>query len=119
MVCKMIKYGVLGIAGTVVAGGLLFGTDLCSYARSSARSVQSAVKDNVPIEFELRRARDLVDDIVPEMQANVRLIAQQEVEIADLRGEIERSARAVEDERARVEKLRTGLATSARTSFTT
>jgi len=117
MVGKIIKYGVLGIAGTALAGGVLFGTDLCSYGRSSVRSVQAVVKDNVPIEFELRRARDLVDDIVPEMQANVRLIAQQEVEIADLRGEIERAQRAVEEERNRVDKLRTGLSTP-QTSFT-
>jgi predicted nucleic acid-binding Zn-ribbon protein len=117
MVLKAIKYGVLGIAGAALAGGLLFGSDLCSYARSGGRSIQAVVKDNVPIEFELRRARDLVDDIVPEMQANVRLIAQQEVEIADLRGEIERSQRAVEEERARVDKLRTGLSTP-KTSFT-
>lgn len=117
MIGKVIKYGVLGIAGAALAGGLLFGSDLCSYARSGGRAVQAAVKDNVPIEFELRRARDLVDDIVPEMQANVRLIAQQEVEIADLRGDIERSQRAIADERARVDKLRTGL-TTHKTSFT-
>src|SRR5688572_12130167 len=117
MIFKMVKLGLLTVAGVALVGGVVFGRELCSYVSSSARSVRHAVKDAVPVEFELRRARDLVDDIVPEMQANVRLIAQQEVEIADLRGEIERSQRAVEEERARVDKLRTGLSTP-KTSFT-
>ena len=79
MILKLAKWTVLGLAGLGIAGGLLFGRDLCSYVTSSARSVRFAVKDSVPVEFQLRRARDLVDDIVPEMQANVRVIAQQEV----------------------------------------
>jgi hypothetical protein len=44
--------------------------------------MRGAVKDAVPIEFQIQRARDSLNDIIPEMQANIRLIAQQEVEIA-------------------------------------
>ena len=77
MICKMIKYGVLGTAAAALLGGVVFGTDLGSYLRSGGRSIKAVMKDNVPIEFELRRARDLLDDIVPEMQANIRAIAEQ------------------------------------------
>ena len=111
MICKMMKYGVLATAGAVAAGGLVFGTDLGSYLTSGSRQIRSAVKDNVPIEFELARARDLVDDIVPEMQANVRLVAQQEVEIAALRDEIAAARQALDGERAKLTKLRECLAT--------
>src|SRR5438045_5620940 len=109
MILKLAKWTVLGLAGLGIAGGLLFGRDLCSYVTSSARSVRCAVKDSVPVEFQLRRARDLVDDIVPEMQANVRVIAQQEVEIEALKDDILRSQKSLSEARTRVAKLRDGL----------
>jgi predicted nucleic acid-binding Zn-ribbon protein len=117
MVVKLIKFGVLTLACGLLAGTLLFGRDAGSYFRSSARSVRTAVKDNIPIEFELRRARDLLDDILPEMQANVRVIAQQEVEIDAAKGEIADEQKSLHDESARIQKLREGMA-SPQTSFT-
>jgi hypothetical protein len=110
MICKMIKFGVMGTAAAVLVGGLVFGRDLASYVRSSSRSISAAMKDNVPIEFELRRARDLLDDIVPEMQANIRAIAEQEVEIASLRGEVEESQKALAEQKLQVGKVRDCLA---------
>ena len=106
MICKMIKYGVVGSAAALLLGGLVFGTDLGSYLRSSSRSISSAVKDNVPLEFQLRRARDLLDDIIPEMHASIRAIAEQEVEIASLKGEIEDSTKSVAEARNAVAKVR-------------
>jgi uncharacterized protein (DUF3084 family) len=111
MILKAVKIGAITAAGACLVGGLLFGTDLVSYVTSSARSVQTAVKDAVPIEFELRRARDLLDDIIPEMQANVRLIAQEEVEVANIKAEIEQQNKAVAQERQAVAKLRETLGT--------
>lgn len=117
MCLKPVKFIVLSVAGALLLGGILFGRDLFSYISSSASSVRAVVKESVPVEFQLRRARDLVNDIVPEMQANVRLIAQQEVEIASLKADIDQSHRAIGDERVRVTRLRDGLDT-AQTSFT-
>lgn len=110
MICKVLKYGVISLAGAALVGGAVFGTDLYSYVTSGSRQIRSAVKHNVPIEFELARARDLVDDIVPEMQANVRLVAQQEVEIAALRDEIDGARQSLTGERGRLTKLRLCLA---------
>jgi hypothetical protein len=117
MILKSIKTLVIAGLGLLLVGGVLFGTEFGSYLRCSARSVQSAIKDAVPIEFELKRARDLLNDIIPEMQANIRLIAQQEVEIASLKTDIAQSQKALTDEQARVQKLRDCLATS-QVSFT-
>ena len=117
MLVKLVKIGLFSLGAVVVAGGFIFGGDALSYVTSSTRSVQSAVKDAVPIEFQLRRARDLVDDIIPEMHANVRLIAQQEVEIESLRNDIAQSGERIAEERAQIQKLRDALA-KADTSFT-
>ena len=90
MFMKLAKLGVLSVVTIGLAGALVFGRDAFSYVNSSMRSARSAVKDAVPVEFQLRRARDLVDDIIPEMHANIRLIAQQEVEISRLSKDISR-----------------------------
>ena len=117
MVLKTLKYGVLTLGALALAGGLLFGRDAVSYVNSSCRSVQSAVKDSVPIDFELRRARDLIDDIIPEMHANVRLIAQQEVEIDSLRKDVTASRERIKSETAQIQRLKDALGKSEQ-SFT-
>ncbi|MBN1345039.1 MAG: hypothetical protein JXQ73_20260 [Phycisphaerae bacterium] len=109
MVLKSVKIGAIGLAGFCLIGGFIFGADLLSYVSSSARSVQSAVKDAVPVEFELKRARDLLEDIIPEMQANVRLIAQEEVEVAGIKADVERHQNATSRERLAVATLRDAL----------
>jgi len=109
MITKWLKRGILGTVGLGLVGGLIFGKDVVSYVRSSAKSVRTVVKDSVPIEFELRRARDLLEDIIPEMHANIRLIAQEEVEVAALKGEIAKNEENLGDERAKIKTLRGSL----------
>jgi hypothetical protein len=117
MVTKMVKTGVVVVVGAALTGGLFLGKDVVSYMRVSARSVQSAVKDSVPIEFELKRASDMLEDIIPEMHANIRLIAQEEVEIAALKAGIVKGQSSMAEEEQRIQKLRTALATQ-RVSYT-
>lgn len=109
MILRWAKWGVMGVVGLGLVGGMLFGKDAVSYVKSSARGVQTAVKDAVPVEFELRRARDMIEEIIPEMHANIRLIAQEEVEVAALKGEITKSQAALQDEEGKIKTLRVAL----------
>jgi hypothetical protein len=111
MITKLLKRSVIVVAGVAVVGSVLFGRDVASYVRSSAKSVRTVVKDSVPIEFELRRARDLLDEIIPEMHASIKLIAQEEVEVAGLNVNIASSEKSIEEEKVRIAKLRDALAT--------
>ena len=106
---KAIKYGVLALATTTAVGGLVFGREAASYFCTSWTQVRQSVKGSVPVEFQLQRARDLVGEIVPEMHANIRLIAGQEVEIGKLRDDIAAGERSTSDERVRLAKLRDSL----------
>jgi hypothetical protein len=110
MITKLLKRRVIVVAGVAVVGSVLFGKDVASYVRSSAKSVRTVVKDSVPIEFELRRARDLLDEIIPEMHASIKLIAQEEVEVAGLNVSIASSENSIEEEKVRIAKLRDALA---------
>ena len=111
MITKCLKRGVIGLVVLAVAGTFFLGGDMLSYVTSSARSVRTAVKDSVPIEFELLRAKDMLEDIQPEMYANIRLIAQEEVEVAALKADIEESEKSLADEEVHVAKLRKTLET--------
>jgi len=111
MIWKSFKYGAAAVVAALVLGAIAFGSDVLSYARSSAGVVRSAVKDQVPVEFELRRARDLLDEIIPEMHTNIRQIALEEVEIGALEQDITQSVARLGEERQRLAALREMLET--------
>jgi len=117
MIFRLIKYGALTVAGGAVVLSLLFGGEALSYVRTSGRAMRASVNEKIPVEFQLRRARDLLGDILPEMQANVRLMAQQEVEIEAVRDDIEQSQKSLTEEAGRIHVLREAVS-SGRSSFT-
>ena len=110
MIIKWVKRGVIVAAGALLIGGLVFGKDLTSYIRSSVKSTRMAIKDSVPTEFELQRAKDLLEDIIPEMHANIRLMAEEEVEIAALSADIPESSKRLAKQRDKIEHLSETLA---------
>lgn len=67
---------------------LLFGGDAWSYLRTGMRNTHAAVSDQIPIEFQLERARNMIKDLDPEIAKNMRIIAKEEVEIASLKEEL-------------------------------
>jgi len=117
MVFKWVKRGLLAGVAAAAAGALIFGGDLASYLKSSGRGVQRAIRQNIPTEFELQRARDLVEEIIPEMHANIRMIAQEEIEIEQLKGDIAQSEKSLASEKERLQKLSTVL-TRQQASYT-
>lgn len=109
MVIGYLKYCAAGVAGVVLIGGIIFGSELSSYIRTSTGTVRESVREAVPIEFELKRARDLINDILPEIHANVRLIAEDEVEIAALEKDLARSSEQLAADRRLLSQMRARL----------
>lgn len=99
------------VVSLLVVGTFFFGKDLASYLKTSGKWAQTTIKDSVPIEFELRRAKDLLEDIIPEMHANIGLIAKEEVEVAALKNEISNAEKSVDDQWSRIVQLRENLKT--------
>ena len=87
----MLKKILLGTVVAAAVGGLVFGTDAFSYLSTSAKKIRTEVKGNVPLEFEIERARNMVAELIPDIQKNMHIIAQEEVETDDLRDQIARS----------------------------
>ena len=86
----MLKKALVGTSVLLVTGAFIFGRDVFSYARTWGASVRDAVKSEVPIEFEVQRARELVDKIVPDIRECMHTIAEQQVDVEHRGREIAR-----------------------------
>lgn len=85
----MLKKAIIGTSVVAVLGGLILGRDSWSYLRTSVSSMRQAVKREVPIEFEVQRARDLVSQVDGEIRKCLHVIAEEEVNVDDLRRELD------------------------------
>jgi chromosome segregation ATPase len=107
----MIKKALVTVGGLSLLMVLFFGRDAASYVRTTYGWVKDSVKSNVPIEFEIERARQEVKNLVPDIRKNMHVIAQEEVEIERLDKQIARTTSTMDKERAEIMRLKGDLAT--------
>ncbi len=107
----MIKKTLITVGGLSLLMVLFFGRDAVSYVRTSYGWVRDSVKSQVPVEFEIERARRMVKNLVPDIRRNMHVIAQEEVEIERLDKQIVRTTATMDKERGEIMKLKGDLAT--------
>lgn len=105
----MIKKALIASAIALATGAFVFGTSFRSYVRTTAGSVRDAVKGEVPIEFEVKRAQDLVEHLIPDIHRCMHTIAEQEVEIDHLGRGIEQKTAQLERQKEAILSLRGDL----------
>ncbi len=86
----MIKHMVYGVTALGALATFVFGRDVVSYARTWGNTVRQTVKREVPVEFEVARARELVENLIPEIKNCMHVIAEQEVDAEQLAADISR-----------------------------
>ncbi len=106
----MVRKAMFISAGVVLVLLVLFGTSARSYLRTSGGYVRQAMKDSVPIEFQIDRARDMIRDLAPEVRKNLHAIAREEVEVKRLEERIDRAKERLEWQKAQIMRLRDDLA---------
>lgn len=105
----MIKKTLVTVAGLALLSVLFFGRDAASYVFTSVGWVKDSVKSQVPVEFEIERARRMVKNLVPDIRKNMHVIAKEEVEIARLTKEIAKTEKTMGREKAEIMKLKDDL----------
>jgi chromosome segregation ATPase len=89
-----------------VGAAIVFGPDLVDRLQKAREDVRSSVRDQVPIDVELQRARRLLDDAVPEVRQRREVIVRMELEAEDLQNKIGQSVRELERQRRELLELR-------------
>jgi hypothetical protein len=68
----MLKKILFGSVLTIAVGGLLLGTSAYSYLKTGVHTLRDSVKDQIPIEVEIKRARELISEVeVAKLQREV------------------------------------------------
>ncbi len=71
---KLFILSAVGV-GSVIA---LVGTGAISYLRMGYHSASNAVRESVPIEWEIKHARQMIEDLKPEISKNLQVVAREE-----------------------------------------
>lgn len=80
----MIRRSLIGGGVALLVASLMFGRDATSYVKTSLGWVKETVQDQVPVEFQIERARQLIEDLEPEVRRNKHLIVKEEVALEQL-----------------------------------
>ena len=72
----MIKKILMGVGALVILPALFFGKDASSYFRTAKNNMRDAVKQEIPAEFEVDRVKDMVENLVPDIQKCMHVIAE-------------------------------------------
>jgi len=105
----MLKKSLIAFAVAGTLGTLAFGRDLASYLRTAGGEARQALKSGVPIEFEIQRARDMVESLIPEVRTCMHVIAEEEVNIDHLNREIARAEAGLEKQKGEILVMRKDL----------
>lgn len=106
----MIRKALFAVGGLGLLSVVCFGRDAISYVGTSAGWLKQSVKNSVPIEFEIERARKMVKDLVPDIRKNMHIIAQEEVEVARLDQQIAQADKKLAKDRGELVRLKNDLA---------
>ena len=107
----MLKKTLIGAAVMVALGTFVFGRDALSYATTWGGSVRDAVKSEVPLEFEIERARTEVESLVPDIRDMMHVIASAQVDIDHKAKDVERKSGSLDSKKAAILALRNDLDT--------
>jgi chromosome segregation ATPase len=106
---KLIKWITVGGLGAMVVGFVMFGTHAPSYLATVASQFREGVHDQIPIEFELRRAEQLIRDIDPQLAGAKRDVAQAEVDLERVQTEVVRLEQQIDRDEKRLRRTVEGL----------
>lgn len=86
----MFKKVIAGTLALTAIGTFIFGRDVFSYVRAGFSTTRAAIRSEVPLEIEIERAKQEVAQLLPEVRKSMHRIAEEQVNVANLRTSLER-----------------------------
>ncbi len=84
MLKKAILIGLVGVGSAAAVAT----TGAWSYVRTGVSTASESVRGSVPIEWEIKRARQMIADLKPEIAKNLQVVAREEVGVKNLAHQI-------------------------------
>ncbi|MBN1910590.1 MAG: hypothetical protein JW818_12670 [Pirellulales bacterium] len=112
----MVKRVLFVVGGVVIVGALFAGTGVVSYLRTSAAYLQSTAENAFSTEFQIERARGMIEKLGPEVEKNMHLIAKEQAHLAQLAKRIEKAEKRQTTDKEQIMRLQADL-TSGKNVF--
>ena len=104
--CK--KFLITGIVAAVAAVAVAT-TGAWSYIKTGYHTASQTVKESVPIEWEISRARQMIDDLEPEIKKNLEVVTREEIGVERLAEEIKEKEGLLAKSRTNIMRLKDDL----------
>lgn len=101
----MIKKMIMAGGALALLSSVTLGVPLISYARCGVSWLQSSASDAMPLEWELKRARQMIADLKPEIEMNAKSIAREKVGVARLEKQLDETNQRLTKTQSDIERL--------------
>lgn len=101
----MIRKMVLTGGALALLSSVTMGVPLFSYARCGVDWLRSSASDSMPLEWELKRARQMIADLKPEIEVNATRIAHEKVDVARLEKQLTETNSRLAQSQSDIERL--------------
>lgn len=105
----MLKKMMLAGGAVTLLSGLSLGTPLWSYTRCATSWLTDTASDAVPLEWEMKRARQMIEDLQPEIAKNAKQIAREKIEVAKLEKQVDLVDQSLAKTQSDIERLSADL----------
>ena len=107
----MLKKGLIAGGGLLALLLLLFGgRTMWSHVATTGESIRDVIKDNVPVEHELKRARKMIKGLEGPITSHKREIAREEIALGKLEERLKQDEEKLAEKWSVIERLRDDLA---------
>ena len=101
----MIKKMLIASGAVFLLSTFTVGLPLWSYARCGLDWLSTSANEVLPLEWEIKRARQMIADLKPEIDQNAREIAREKVEVARLEKQFKDAKTGLDKSRDQIERL--------------
>lgn len=80
----MLKKAIIGGLALTLVAGIMLGSDFGSYFRTMKRRASEAVQSEMDLDFEVDRARTMIEDLIPAIEDCQAVVIKQQVQLTRL-----------------------------------
>jgi chromosome segregation ATPase len=105
----MVKKLILAGGALALLSSVTFGVPLYSYGRCGVSWLRDSASESMPLEWELKRARQMIADLKPEIEINAKRIAREKIDTARLQEQFDDTQSRLAKTQTDIERLTVDL----------